>query len=71
MNKTYIILMIVILSISCKKKQTDLKLLSKQNFERIIDSTKVYLFTPGYINKPKYIILIKYLQKNLIPKNTI
>ena len=63
--------MIVILSISCKKKQTDLKLLSKQNFERIIDGTKVYLFTPGYINKPKSIILIKYLQKNLIPKNTI
>ena len=45
MNKTYIILIIVALSISCQKKQTDLKLISKQNFESVIDGKKVDLFT--------------------------
>lgn len=45
MNKTYIIVLIITLSISCQKKQTDLKLLSKQNFERVIDGKKVDLFT--------------------------
>jgi len=45
MNKTYIIVLIVTLSISCQKKQADLKLLNKQNFERVIDGKKVDLFT--------------------------
>ncbi len=45
MNKAYIIAIITVLSFSCQKKQTDLKLISHENFESVIDTKKVDLFT--------------------------
>ncbi|PIQ49181.1 MAG: galactose-1-epimerase [Cytophagales bacterium CG12_big_fil_rev_8_21_14_0_65_40_12] len=45
MNKTFIILIIAALSTSCEKKQTEVKLINRQNFESQIDGKKVDLFT--------------------------
>ena len=45
MKKTYIILILIAISISCEKKYKDLKLISRKNFERVIDGKKVDLFT--------------------------
>jgi aldose 1-epimerase len=45
MNKTFIILIIAALSISCEKKPTEVKLINRQNFESQIDGKKVDLFT--------------------------
>jgi aldose 1-epimerase len=45
MNKTFIILIIAALNISCEKKPTEVKLINRQNFESQIDGKKVDLFT--------------------------
>jgi len=45
MNKTRVILILIALSISCQKNQSDLKLINRQNFESVVDGKKVDLFT--------------------------
>ena len=45
MKKIYIILMIIALNITCQRKRTDLKLISRQNFKHVINNKKVDLFT--------------------------
>ena len=45
MKKTYIILTFLIISISCEQKYNDVKLISRKNFETVIEGKKVDLFT--------------------------
>jgi len=45
MNKISIVLLMMTLTISCQEKQTEIKLISKSNFDYIIDNKQVDLFT--------------------------
>lgn len=44
MNKIYIVFLIILI-VYCSEKQTELKLIDRQNFERVIDNKQVDLFT--------------------------
>lgn len=45
MSKIYVSIIIMVLSFSCSQKQSELKLIDKQNFTRVINNKKVELFT--------------------------
>lgn len=45
MNKISIVLLMMTLTISCQEKQTEIKLISKSNFDHISDNKQVDLFT--------------------------
>lgn len=45
MHKIHIVLIIIISSVSCSEKQTELKLISRNNFNQLIDNKQVDLFT--------------------------
>ena len=50
MKKIYILLILSIISISCEKKHNDVKLISRKNFENVIDGKKIDLYTLKNIN---------------------
>lgn len=50
MKKIYILLIFSITSISCEKKRNDVKLISRKNFENVIDGKKIDLYTLKNIN---------------------
>jgi len=45
MGKIYVSIIIMVLSVSCSGEQSELKLINKQNFTRVIDNKQVNLFT--------------------------
>ena len=50
MKKIYILLILSIISISCEKKHNDVKLISRKNFENVIDGKNIDLYTLKNIN---------------------